>query len=349
MIGVIAATGFTGSLIAEKLLKSGRACRLMGRSEKKLQALAARLQSTAEHALFDAQNAATFDALDGCDVIINCAGPFTELGQPVVAEAVRRGIHYLDTTGEQAFIRLVIEKYGGLAEQREVALVPACAFEYAIGDAACALILEEFPDCSAFEIIYNVKGIHMSAGTRKSIIRVLESDCFQRVNGESVSAPLAAKMLEISPGRSITVHTFPAGEIFMVPLHSRVPTIKNYMASSAPYPVLHAVLPVLNGALKSGLPNLLIALMRDDQGGPVSSQRKSTTFEILCKGRSDHEEKLVRVTGADPYLLTAELAVGIAIRLNDDEARWAGAYSPAMVAGARYIKEVTEAENVIWQ
>src|SRR5688572_24083337 len=118
MIGVIAATGFTGSLIAEKLIKSGCACRLMGRNEKKLQALVQRLQTDAEYAVFDAQHDTTFGALDGCNVIINCAGPFTELGEPVVREAVRRGIHYLDTTGEQAFIRLVIEKYGPLAEQQ---------------------------------------------------------------------------------------------------------------------------------------------------------------------------------------------------------------------------------------
>lgn len=348
MIGVIAATGFTGSLIAEKLIRSGRACRLMGRSEKKLQALVHQLQTTAEHAVFDAQNATTFDALDGCQVIINCAGPFTELGEPVVREAVRRGIHYIDTTGEQAFIRLVIEKYGPLAEQQRVALIPACAFEYAIGDAACALIVEELPACSSLEIIYNVKDVHVSAGTRKSVIRVLESDCFQRIDGESVSAPLVAKMLEVSAGRSLTVHSFPAGEIFMVPLHSPVPTIQTYMATSFPHPLLNLGLTVMTGALKLGLPTLLLAMMRNDQGGPSSAQRKSTTFEILCKGRTANQEKLLRVVGADPYGLTAELAVGIALRLIDDANHRAGALSPSMVTGAGHIKEIAASVGVSW-
>ena len=55
--------------------------------------------------------------LDGADVLINCAGPFTFAGEPVVRAAVDAGVHYVDSTGEQPFIRMVFDRYGAAAER----------------------------------------------------------------------------------------------------------------------------------------------------------------------------------------------------------------------------------------
>ena len=78
--------------------------------------------------------------VDGADVLINCAGPFTYAGEPVVRAAIDAGVHYVDSTGEQSFMRMVFDRYGPDAERRGLALVPACGFDYVPGDCIARLV-----------------------------------------------------------------------------------------------------------------------------------------------------------------------------------------------------------------
>ena len=106
MITLIGATGFTGTLIAHQLKRAGASVRLAGRDQTKLRELAGALGGQTDTLQADVNDASGVSRVfDGAAVVINCAGPFTGLSEPVVREAARRGVHYLDTTGEQAFIR----------------------------------------------------------------------------------------------------------------------------------------------------------------------------------------------------------------------------------------------------
>jgi short subunit dehydrogenase-like uncharacterized protein len=60
-------------------------------------------------------------ALRGCAAVINCAGPFTTLGPPVVRAAVEAGCHYVDTAGEQGFVAWMFD---AVTETGGVTLVP---------------------------------------------------------------------------------------------------------------------------------------------------------------------------------------------------------------------------------
>lgn len=66
--------------------------------------------------------------------MINCAGPFTLVGDALVGSAVVTGTHYADSTGEQSYVTMVFDRHGDEAERRGVALVPAMGFDYAPGD-----------------------------------------------------------------------------------------------------------------------------------------------------------------------------------------------------------------------
>ena len=54
--------------------------------------------------------------------MVACAGPFTVHGEPVLAAAAETATHYLDTAGEQAFVKMVFDRYGGRAERSGAAL-----------------------------------------------------------------------------------------------------------------------------------------------------------------------------------------------------------------------------------
>ena len=111
-IAVYGATGYTGRLVAAELRRRGADFVLAGRSAAKLEIVAEDIggasRSGRRHST-TRRRCATCSALRGRDRLRR-AVPLH--GEPVLAAAVETGTHYLDTTGEQPFIRTVFEVYG---------------------------------------------------------------------------------------------------------------------------------------------------------------------------------------------------------------------------------------------
>src|SRR5262245_25082603 len=121
-VAIIGATGYTGRLVAQALRDRAIPFVLAGRNRDKLRGLAERLGG-ATQAVCDVTDPRTLDPLvAAARVVVSCAGPFTQLGEPVVAACAARGVHYLDTTGEQPFVRLVYERYHATAREKGCAL-----------------------------------------------------------------------------------------------------------------------------------------------------------------------------------------------------------------------------------
>src|SRR5919198_1303336 len=133
-IAVYGATGYTGRLVATELHRRGARAVLAGRNRAKLEMVAEDLGGDVEVRAAPLDDpVALRDVLEPCAAVIACAGPFRLHGEPVLAAAVDACTHYLDTTGEQLFMRLVFEDYGSRADRAGVALVTAMGFDYVLG------------------------------------------------------------------------------------------------------------------------------------------------------------------------------------------------------------------------
>jgi len=97
--------------------------------------------------------------------VISCAGPFVQHGEPVLAAAAETGTHYIDTTGEQPFMRTVFERYGATAEGTGAALVTAMGFDYVPGDLIASLTAGAGP-VDEVVLAYWVKGFGPTRGDR---------------------------------------------------------------------------------------------------------------------------------------------------------------------------------------
>src|ERR687894_2940824 len=143
-IVVFGATGYTGRLIAERLVAQGVRPVLAARSEARVSALAESLGGL-EWVRADVMRKNTIFGLVGGpdDVLVSTVGPFDKWGEPAVRAAVAAGCTYLDSTGEPRFIRRVFEEFGPPASRSGARLLTSMGYDFAPGALAGALALEE--------------------------------------------------------------------------------------------------------------------------------------------------------------------------------------------------------------
>jgi short subunit dehydrogenase-like uncharacterized protein len=227
-IVVFGATGHTGRLIAERLAAAGVAPLLVGRDAART-ARVARDLGCLEHAVADARRPETLIPLvEQGSVLVSTVGPFSRWGEAALTAAMRRGVVYLDSSGEPAFISTVFRRDGD-ARHSGAALITAMGYDYVPGALAGALALRRAgPRAKRVEIGYFAPGRRASAG-------------LSRGTRLSVAGALLAGSVAYRDGR---LQTVPAGE-----------RLRRFRVDGSARPALS-----IGGAEHRGLPRLHSAL-----------------------------------------------------------------------------------------
>ena len=142
-IVVFGATGYTGELIASRLVAAGAAPGAggpLGGSARRRWPRAWAASSTCAPTRC-ARTRCSIWSTSSDDVLVSTVGPFGKWGLPAVRAAVAAGCTYLDTTGEPEFIRRVFEEFGAPAARSGARLLPAMGYDFAPGALAGALAL----------------------------------------------------------------------------------------------------------------------------------------------------------------------------------------------------------------
>jgi short subunit dehydrogenase-like uncharacterized protein len=230
-IAVLGATGYTGRLIAAELSRHGAALLLAGRNSGKLAQLAEQIGG-AETSVTDVRDGSALDSLaQRAQVLINCVGPFVDYGEPVVRAAIAAGAHYLDTTGEQPFVRSVLV-HDTWAEAQGVAVVPALAFEVAVADCGAALAAEGFDRVESVRVTY-VTRLQASQGTKRSVLRMLQAGGFAYADGQWVEEEPGRQMIFLDlpePVGRVAAISFPSAEVITIPRHVEASTVRAFLA-----------------------------------------------------------------------------------------------------------------------
>jgi len=143
------ATGFTGKLVTAALAGKQEAflsCRLpnpgspragvryalAGRSEAKLRSVHADCGCAPDVDILvaeadDEQAVAAF--VGRARVVVATAGPFKQYSDVVVGQCARLGTHYVDVTGEVAWVRSVVDRYDDLARSSGAVICNMCGFD----------------------------------------------------------------------------------------------------------------------------------------------------------------------------------------------------------------------------
>ncbi len=340
-IAVYGATGYTGKLVAAELARRGVPMILSGRDAVKLGAAEAAV-SAAGGTVAAVRPAGIDDApalaaaFAGAGAVVNAAGPFVYTGAPVLRAAIAAGVHYVDTTGEQPWIRDTFVTFGGDLERGGVAAVAGMGFDYVPGDLLCHLVGVRAEPLRELIVAYDVEGFEPTRGTLRSSLEMLKGGDVVYADGAWIPAsarPARTSVVFPEPVGRRVVSKYPSGEQITVPRHVRTRKVRSLISTRALVPpelerAAPLLTPALGVALRTPVKNALDAKIGQLPEGPPEDRRRAVRWTIVCFARGeDGREARGLVQGRDVYGLTAVTAVHGALLLADGA--MAGAHAPA--------------------
>jgi short subunit dehydrogenase-like uncharacterized protein len=316
-IAVYGATGYTGRLVAAELAEAGAEFVIAGRSPDKLEALRAELdlQVPPRAARID-DPASLRGMLADCAVVINCAGPFVLHGEPVLRAAVESSTHYLDTTGEQPWMKLAFERYGPGAADAGVAVIPAMGFDYVPGDMIASLTAQGMGEVDEVTLAYGWFDFEPTRGTAMTTLEVLSGQAveWRKLQWLPAERPLTGASFEFPEpiGRQRMLR-YPAGEQITVPRHVATRRVRTLLTAStfAPHPRLAGLMQLVARptglALRTPLKRAIRAAISRLPEGPSEEKRAACRYTIVCEVTRGKEIRRGILHGRDTYGITAAL------------------------------------------
>ena len=342
-IVVFGATGYTGKLTAEALLRRGQRPVLAARSASKLAELAGELGGDLDVKVADVTRPETVTALvEKGDVMVATVGPFTKWGGPAAEAALAKGAHYLDSTGEPPFIREVFERYGPRAESAGIGMLTAFGYDWVPGNLAGALALRAGGGAATrVDTGYFITGSGvggMSGGTKASLAGVINAPSFGWRDGAIRPERGAARYRTFRlrnkdrPGVSVG-----SSEHFTLPrFHPGLHEVNAYLGWFGPASrAMQASSLIGSAAFKvPGMQSIYGAVtdrfVKGSTGGPDAQERASSGSHIVAEAFDAGGNRLaeVHLTGVDGYSFTGEILAWGAERAAAGGLKGVGALGP---------------------
>ncbi len=197
---VYGASGYTGQLVCEFLRHFQIPFIAAGRDGKRLEEAMKHVVGieTAEYeiAVVEHEVATLTKLFAGAKVVCNVVGPFLMYGETVVQAALAAGCNYIDTTGEQAFVLDMRNKYSAEYAKRGLLFAPCSAYQNAVLDIACQACAEH-ADIDSIEA-FTVPAVTPTTASAATLLQMVRSQEHFLENGKLVPwAP--ATTVEVVP------------------------------------------------------------------------------------------------------------------------------------------------------
>ncbi len=126
------ASGFTGKLCAEYLQKnySNLNWAIAGRNKKKLEKLKNSLNLDCDIFIAAGDDKESIDNfVSKTKVVLSTAGPFARYSNLIVKSCVENKTHYTDITGENHWVKDLIDEYHEKASENGTRIIPSCGYD----------------------------------------------------------------------------------------------------------------------------------------------------------------------------------------------------------------------------
>jgi short subunit dehydrogenase-like uncharacterized protein len=343
------ATGYTGRLTARALGRRNASFAVAGRDPGRLEAVAEATGAV------DVRTASVGDpsqlsrCLRDARVLLSCVGPFVALGDTGVDAALAAGVHYVDSTGEGAFVRRLLDTRDKRARAAGVKLAPAMAFDEVPADVACTKAVSD-RGASDVTLTYALPS-RASPGTVRASAEILAAPGTWLEDGgrRPVSTGDRSRWAPMPPPlgvrRSVSAHL---AESHLAPLHLDVRSVRTYVTvGTITGRLLRAGLPALRVArrappVRRALEDVLAARVpRPDEAG-----NRPSRWTILAEANGGDRRCNVALAGANPYRLSAELLSAAALHLATEDRGGCGVKAPVQAVGLETLHRELVAHGV---
>ncbi|MDP9023214.1 MAG: saccharopine dehydrogenase NADP-binding domain-containing protein [Actinomycetota bacterium] len=353
-VGLLGASGYTGRLVAHALDRRRVNLIAAARDAGRVQRAVGHLPAVTEVRAVDVTDRDSLgELLAGVDVVVSTVGPFVDLGPPALDAAIRAGVDYVDSTGEQPFLRWAFDERATAAARAGITAVPACGFDYVPGDLLADVAATQVETARDVHVAYLVRGSGgwASRGTRRTGVRALAAPGYAYVDGLELEEPGQVRRLAWFP-RPIGPHHvagFPGGEPVLVPRH--VPyarEVRSYVA----IPGVVADLAPLGKRLLGWAPAraLLDRLLAAGPEGPSPARRRQTRWACAAEVvGANGDVARAWAHGRDVYGFTAEAIATVVARLVAGDAHAHGVVAPAEAfEAADLLDELAAVAGIRW-
>ncbi len=334
------ANGYTGQLITRYALENDLAPILAGRNKEAIKSLAT--ANDLEYRVFDLDNSDEVDrALEGVELVLHAAGPFMFTAKPMIKSCMRKGVHYLDITGEIAVFEMA-SRFNGKAKDKEVVIMPGVGFDVVPTDCMAVYLKQKLPDATRLKLGFGSVGGGISRGTAMTMIEGLGAGSAERADGRIVRVPMAKKTFKLEvAGKSYQMMSIPWGDVSTAYHSTGIPNIETYTAVSSSALRMARLQNHFGGIMRSGIiKRFLRKKVENRPSGPSDARRDRAYSFVYGEATNAKGEKAAALLHSpEGYTLTAITSVMIAKAVLNGEVE-PGFQTPAKAFGADFILQV---------
>ena len=171
-IVVYGATGFTGQICCKYLRDNYKdlTWAMSGRNLEKLEQIKSELNLDCDIVVADGADLEALRSLTSqTKVILSTAGPFARYGSMLVQACVENETHYTDITGENHWVRGLIDKHHAEAASKGIRIIPSCGYDSVPSDIGAFYTITQFnKPVSRVDVYHEAQG-GASGGTTETI------------------------------------------------------------------------------------------------------------------------------------------------------------------------------------
>ena len=166
------ATGFTGQICCKYLRDnySDLGWAMAGRNKDKLEEIKSNFGLDCDVIVADGDDLESLKSLASqTKVVLSTAGPFARYGSLLVQACVEEGTHYTDITGENHWVRGLIDKHHSEAASKGIRIIPSCGYDSIPSDLGAFFTVSQFNKPVKRVDVYHEAQGGASGGTTETI------------------------------------------------------------------------------------------------------------------------------------------------------------------------------------
>jgi short subunit dehydrogenase-like uncharacterized protein len=334
---IYGANGYTGRLIAREAVGRGLKPMLAGRNRYEIAALAGELGLLRR--VFELSGAKEIERnLEDVDLVLHCAGPFSQTAEPMLEACLNRKVHYLDITGEIDVFALC-HRADERAKEQGIVVLPGSGFDVVPTDCLAAMLKQRLPDATSLVLAFEAGG-GPSPGTAKTSVEGMAKGGRARINGELTDVPLAWKAREfVRDGKPRSAMTIPWGDVYTSYVSTGIANVETYMV--VPPKTIQRMRWVRHLQPLLGLSfvqDFMKQRVERATPGPSAQRRQDSGCYVWGEvtNAAGKQAKLA-LKGPNGYELTVTASLGIVQKIFGQSRPAGGYFTPSLLMGADYV------------